>query len=171
METNENILRLLDDALRDASRYRLFARRAQDEGYAQIADIFRQTADNELEHAAILWELSAECRLSSTAENLAVALDREQQNEYEACAAAAERDGLPETAWLLRQLAGISRNHARRFRILGENLRRGAVFQKDTDSYWLCRVCGALHRARSAPQSCPVCGYPQGCFSLYAEDF
>lgn len=171
METSENVLRLLDRALQTASRYRLYARRAQDEGYMQIADIFRQTADNELEHAAILWELSAQCRLPATAENLASALDPARQEEYETCAAAADREGLPETAFLLRQLAGVRKNHARRFRMLQENLRRDTVFQKDAESYWLCRVCGALHRGRAAPQSCPVCGYPQGCFSLYAEDF
>lgn len=171
METSGNIRRLFERALQTASQYRLYARRAQDEGYMQIADIFRQTADNELEHAAVLWELSAQCRLPATAENLAAALDPAQQNDYEACAVKAEQDGLPETAFLLRQLAGVRKNHTRRFRILAENLRRGAVFQKDEESYWLCRVCGALHRGRSAPQSCPVCGYPQGCFSLYAEDF
>lgn len=171
METNENVQRALRDELQCASLYRLYARRAQDEGYMQIADLFRQTADNELEHAALLWELSAGCRRPDTAENLAAAHEAERANAYDAYAAAAEREDLPETAYLFRQLAGVEQNHARRFGILRGNLRAGAVFQKDKESYWICRVCGALHRACAAPQSCPVCGYPQGCFSLYAEDY
>lgn len=171
MHTKENAASALDRALRSASLYRLYARAAQDEGYVQIADLFRQSADNLLEHAALLWELAADCRTPSTAENLAAALENARENSYAAYAETAEREALPQTAYLLRQLAGVEQNHARRFRILGENLRTGAVFQKTQDCYWICRICGALHRDAAAPQTCPVCGFGQGCFSLYAEDF
>ena len=51
------------------------------------------------------------------------------------------------------------------------NLRTGAVFQKEQECYWVCRICGALHKGRFAPLTCAVCGYPQSCFSLYAEDY
>ncbi|MBQ7541781.1 MAG: rubrerythrin family protein [Clostridia bacterium] len=169
--TARNVQSALSQELRNASAYRLYARSARDEGYLQIADLFSETAQNELEHASLLWELSAQCRTASTAENLAAALEAETHSGYETYAAEAEAEGLPETAYLFRQLLGVEKNHARRFRILAENLRTGAAFQKEQDCYWICRVCGALHRSRTAPQTCPVCGYPQSCFSLYAEDF
>ena len=169
--TAENVRTAFWEELKTSSLYRLYARRAKGEGYLQIADLLTQTADNELEHAAILWELSHECRVPQTAQNLQSALETEQTNPYPAFAEAAERDGLPETATLFRLLSEVEKNHARRFRILGENLRTGAVFQKSQDCYWVCRICGALHHSRFAPLTCAVCGYPQSCFSLYAEDY
>lgn len=170
-QTAQNVQAALDEELKTSSLYRLYARQAKGEGYVQIADLLTQTADNELEHAAILWELAHECRVPETAQNLQSALETEQASAYAAFAETAERDGLPETAYLFRQLAQVEKNHARRFRILRENLRTGAVFQKEQECYWICRICGALHHSRFAPQVCAVCGYPQSCFSLYAEDY
>ena len=170
-QTAENVRTALFEELKTSSLYRLYARQAKGEGYLQIADLLTQTADNELEHAAILWELTHECRVPGTAQNLQAAVEREQGNLYASFAETAERDGLPETAYLFRQLAQVEQNHARRFRILRENLRTGAVFQKEQECYWVCRICGALHKGRFAPQVCAVCGYPQSCFSLYAEDY
>lgn len=169
--TADNVRTAFFEELKTASLYRLYARQAKGDGYMQISDLFLQTADNELEHAAILWELSHECAPPGTAQNLRSALEAEQHSPYAAFAEAAERDGLPETAALFRMLGDVEKNHARRFRILGENLRTGAVFQKEKDCYWVCRVCGALHHSRFAPLTCAVCGYPQSCFSLYAEDY
>lgn len=169
--TAQNVQTALNEELIASSLYRLYARQAKEEGYLQIADLFTQTADNELEHAAILRELAHECRVPETAQNLQSALETEERNPYAAFAEAAERDGLPETAALFRHLEQVEKNHARRFRILRENLRTGTVFQKKQECYWICRVCGALHHSRFAPQICAVCGYPQSCFSLYAEDY
>ena len=169
--TAENVRTAFFEELKASSLYRLFARQAKGEGYLQIADIFTQTADNELEHGAILWELMHECRVPETAQNLLSALETEQSSPYAAFAETAERDGLPETAALFRLLWDVEKNHARRFRILRENLRTGAVFQKEQACYWVCRICGALHKGQFAPLRCAVCGYPQSCFSLYAEDY
>ncbi len=169
--TAENVQAALSEELKTASLYRLYARQAKGEGYLQIADLLTQTADNELEHAALLWELSHECRVPETAQNLQSALETEQGNPYGAFAETAEHEGLPETAELFRLLREVEKNHARRFRILRENLRTGAVFQKEKECYWICRICGALHKGRFAPLACAVCGYPQSCFSLYAEDY
>lgn len=169
--TAENVRTAFFEELKTSSLYRLYARQAKGEGFLQISDLFTQTADNELEHAAILWELLHECRIPETVQNLQSALETEQENAYTAFAEAAQQDGLPETAELFRRLADVEKNHARRFRILRENLRTGAVFQKTQDCYWVCRVCGALHHSRFAPLVCAVCGYPQSCFSLYAEDY
>ena len=109
--------------------------------------------------------------MPDTAENLRDAAARESRGEYARFASEAESQGMPETAALFHALSGVEKNHARRFRILSENLRTGAVFQKTQDVYWLCRVCGALSYGKSAPRTCPVCGYPQACFSVYAEDY
>jgi nitrite reductase (NADH) large subunit len=33
---------------------------------------------------------------------------------------------------------------------------------------WKCEVCGYIHSAAEAPQSCPICGAEQDCFSTFA---
>ena len=79
-QTAENVRTALFEELKTSSLYRLYARQAKGEGYLQIADLLTQTADNELEHAAILWELLHECSVPGTAQNLQTAVEKEQEN-------------------------------------------------------------------------------------------
>ena len=169
--TAQNVQTALQQELQSASLYRLYARIAKAEGYLQIADLFVQTADHELEHASLLFELSNRCVPPSTADNLRDAAETEKQNPYAAFADAAQQENLPETAFLFRQLEKVEQNHARRFSLLLQNVRNDAVFRKESPRYWVCRICGAIHRGASAPQMCPVCGFSQACFSLYTEDY
>ena len=171
MKTGQNVQTALRQELQTASLYRLYARKAKAEGYLQIADYFLKTADNELEHAGLLLELVHRCEMPSTADNLRDAVQTEQQDVYAAFAKQAEADNLPETAYLFRQLQKVEENHARRFRLLLQNVQTETVFQKSTPQYWVCRTCGALHHGKAAPLVCPVCGFSQACFSLYTEDY
>ena len=170
-KTGQNVQAALRQELQTAALYRLYARAAKAEGYLQIADLFLQTADNELEHAGLLWELSHRCAVPSTADNLRDAVSQEQQNPYDDYAKQAETDDLPETAYLFHQLQKVEENHTRRFRLLLQNVQSDTVFQKETPQYWVCRICGALHHGKAAPLVCPVCGFSQACFSLYTEDY
>ena len=171
LKTGQNVQAALRQELQTASLYRLYARAAKAEGYLQIADYFMQTADNELEHAGLLLELSNRCVPPCTADNLRDAVQSERQTPYEAFAKQAQADDLPETAHLFRSLQAVEDNHARRFRLLLENIQSGTVFQKSAPQYWVCRICGALHHGMSAPLVCAVCGFSQACFSLYTEDY
>ena len=70
VKTGQNVQAALRQELQTASLYRLYARAAKAEGYLQIADYFLRTADNELEHAGLLLELSNRCEMPCTADNL-----------------------------------------------------------------------------------------------------
>ena len=171
IKTGQNVQAALQQELRTAALYRLYARAAKAEGYLQISDLFLQTADHELEHAGLLLELSNRCAVPSTADNLRDAVAAESSGVYASYAKQAETDDLPETAYLFRQLQKVEENHARRFRLLLQNIQSDTVFRKDTPQYWVCRICGALHHGKAAPLVCPVCGFEQACFSLYTEDY
>ena len=170
-KTAQNVQTALREELQTASLYRLSARLAKADGFLQIADYFAQTAENELEHAQLLLELANRCAAPATAENLRDAAEAEKNNPYAAFAEEAQRENLPETAYLFRQLRKVEEAHARRFALLLQNVRSDTVFRKDTPRYWVCRICGALHHGAAAPAVCPVCGFAQACFSLYAEDY
>ena len=171
LKTGQNVQAALRQELQTASLYRLYARMAKAEGYLQISDYLIKTADNELEHAGLLLELSHKCALPTMAQMLRDAVQTEQKMPYVDFAKQAEADNLPETANLFRQLQKVEENHARRFRLLLQNVQTDTVYQKPSPQYWVCRVCGALHHGTSAPLVCPVCGFSQACFSLYTEDY
>ena len=50
-QTEKNLLAAFAGESQARSRYSLFARKAEAEGYQQIADVFRETAENELERS------------------------------------------------------------------------------------------------------------------------
>ena len=55
-QTEHNLLAAFAGESQARSRYELFARKAIEEGYHQIAAVFAMTADQELEHARRFFE-------------------------------------------------------------------------------------------------------------------
>ena len=53
-KTEQNLLKAFAGESQARNRYTLFAQKAKEEGYEQIANIFLETARNEMEHAK-LW--------------------------------------------------------------------------------------------------------------------
>ena len=52
-KTYDNLLIAYAGESQARNKYEFFAVKAQEEGYRQIAELFRETADNEKEHADI----------------------------------------------------------------------------------------------------------------------
>ena len=50
-QTEKNLLTAFAGESQARNRYTYFARRAEEDGYVQIADIFEETANQECEHA------------------------------------------------------------------------------------------------------------------------
>ena len=176
METKENetrthILAAADRALSLSGRFRLYGRWAQREGYLQIGDLFGRAAGYAEEHAALLIELANGMHVPDTAVNLEDAVRRLEHAPYDAYAQTAKRAQMPETGELFALLNRIEHAQKRCFSMLSDNLRQHTAFDKTTESYWVCRVCGMICRGAHAPQACPVCGMPKESFSLYMEDY
>ncbi len=56
-ETEKNVLLAFSGESQARNRYSYFASQARKEGYEQIAAIFLETAENEKEHAKVLFKL------------------------------------------------------------------------------------------------------------------
>lgn len=135
-------------------KYLAFAKKADDEGFTQIARLFRAAAEAETIHAHNHLRTLGEVK--TTAENLQVAVAGEK---YEAVTMYPEfiTEGEEEG----EQKAVKSFHWALEAEKVHEQLYREALgsIGQETDSfdYYVCPVCGFTH-PRNAPDRCPICG-------------
>ena len=135
------------------NKYTYFASVAKKEGYEQIAALFRDTADNEKEHAKMWFkELNG---IGDTADNLKAAAEGENYEwteMYAGFAETAEREGFPELAQKFRLVAEIEKHHEERYRALLKNVETASVFEKSEVKVWECRNCGHIVVGTAAPE-------------------
>lgn len=169
------------------NRYSMYASVARKEGYEQIAGIFLETADQEREHASILFKLIQVLKTDNeaikletevptiygtTAENLAAAVGGEHYENssmYPGFAMTADEEGLPQVAVKFRMISKAEEHHEERYAKLLALVKDGKVFQKDEEIYWVCRECGFVHYGKRPPEKCPACEHAQGFYQVKAE--
>ncbi len=171
-QTEKNLRAAFSGESEARNKYTYFATTAQKEGFEQIAAIFRETAENEREHAK-LWfqELGG---IGDTETNLSAAADGENYewtDMYESFAKTAEEEGFRELAAKFRLVARIEKAHEERYRALLHNVKMNEVFARSEVKVWECRNCGHIIVGVKAPDSCPVCSYPKSYFELRAENY
>lgn len=171
-QTEKNLQAAFAGESQATNKYTYFASVAKNEGYEQIAEIFRKTSANEQYHAK-MWFRELE-GIGNTAENLAAAADGENiewTDMYDEFAKTAEEEGFPELAEKFRQVGAIEKHHEERYRALLHNVETAAVFEKSKVKVWECRNCGHIVVGTKAPDVCPVCNHPQAYFEISAENF
>lgn len=178
-ETEKNLLKAFAGESQARSRYTIFAEAAREEGYEQIADFFKETAEQELEHAKIFFshleggavEINAAYpagKVGTTEENLLAAAEGENEewaSLYPEFAKIAEDEGFKKIANTFKMIAKIEAEHEKRYLKLKENIDQDVVFYDDDETtVWLCKNCGYIHVGKKAPRGCPVCTYPKAYF-------
>ncbi len=171
-QTEQNLKAAFAGESEARNKYTFFASVAKKDGFEQLADMFRKTADNEREHAEMWFkELGG---IGTTAENLKAAAEGEHYewtDMYEGFAVTAEKEGFPELAKKFHMVADIEKRHEERFRALLQNVEMNTVFEKSEVKIWECRSCGHIAVSTTAPSVCPVCEYPQSYFELCAINY
>lgn len=176
--TEHNLMASFAGESQARGRYTLFAKKAQEEGYEQIAAVFLETAAQELAHAEQFFarleggmcEITAAYPagvVADTKTNLAEAAagEREEWSElYSSFAQTAADEGFPEIATLFKNVAKVETEHEQRYNKLLERLVSGTEFSQEEPTQWQCRYCGYVTNSKSAPKKCPVCGKDQGFF-------
>ena len=184
-QTAKNLLTSFAGESQARNRYTYFARRADDEGFAQIADIFEETANQECEHALRFFKFfnGGELEITGsfpagvildTYENLVAAADGERFEHtemYPGFARVANDEGFARAADTWEAISVSEKQHEKRYRELAANLKADRVFSRDQDVVWRCRNCGYLHTGSEAPEKCPACVRPRGVFELLAENW
>lgn len=139
-------------------RYLAFAKKAEEEGYPQIARLFRAVAVAEEVHATN--HLKAMGGLKSTAENLQTAIQGEEyevNTMYPPMLSEAERAGEKQAARAFRWALEVEKIHAVLYRQAAESLAKGQDIAEA--EYFICPVCGYTH-VGPVEGKCPICGYP-----------
>ena len=133
-------------------KYLAFAKKAEAEGYKQVARLFRAAAEAETVHAHNhLRELGG---IRTTSENLNEAISGETfefQSMYPKMIeeAKAEANALAERSFVYAN--DVEKIHADLYKKALEHLGKN----EDTD-YYVCQVCGNTVEGH-APEECPIC--------------
>jgi rubrerythrin len=184
-KTEQNLMKAFAGESQARNRYTFYADVAEQEGYLQIAQLFRETAENERSHAFGFFslldggmpEFTAAYPAGpahTTADNLLAAAEGELLEWgtlYPDFADVAEQEGFKKAAAVFRKVASAEKYHEIRFRKLRTNVETGKVFRKDKPTLWKCAECGYVHEGEEAPKVCPLCGKPQAYFEAYGENY
>ncbi|MFO7741209.1 MAG: rubrerythrin family protein [Anaerolineae bacterium] len=142
-----------------------FARKAEDEGYDQVAKLFRAVAAAEGVHAERHLRLLGEAVVKSTEENLQYSFEQEttvNQVYYPEFIRDAEGEGEPAAAVTFKQARDVEERHAALYKRA-----LTAMLRDETHDYYVCRVCGYVAE-REPPDPCPVCNADGEKFRLVA---
>lgn len=183
--TEHNLLASFAGESQARARYTLFAQKAKEEGYEQIAAIFMETADQELSHATQFFNLleggMVEIKaaypagvVGDTLTNLkeAAAGEHEEWSDlYSNFAQTAAEEGFPHIATLFKLIASVEVVHEQRYLKLVGRLETDTEFKSAEDIEWQCRNCGYVHKGKSAPKKCPVCGKEHGWFEREKKNY
>lgn len=157
------------------TRYVYYAKQATKENYYGIADIFQETADNELHHSKVFFKYleggNVELNLNvsagtigDTASNLLQAAHGEHTEgveQYAEAAKIADEEGFTEIADHFRAIAKVERRHERRFNRCHKEITEGTVWKREKPIRWLCLVCGYVYEGTEPPAVCPGCDHPR----------
>ena len=139
-------------------KYLFFADKAAEEGYPQIARLFRAAADAETVHARS--HLNVLKGVGATADNLKEAITGEGyefEKMYPAFIEQAKKEGNNGAEVSFRRANTVEKIH---HRLYSEALKVLDADEKMKDEpYFVCQVCGNTVPGE-APLVCPICGAP-----------
>jgi rubrerythrin len=151
------------------AKYTAFAKKADEEGYCQVASLFRAAARAEQIHAAaharVIRKMGAEPvanielpHIGTTAENLNVAIAGETYERdvmYPGFIQQAEAAGNTAAVRTFQNALEAEKEHARLYGLALENLANMSV----KTAYFVCPVCGFTVEKKDF-ERCPVCNAP-----------
>ncbi len=179
-KTEQNLLKAFAGESQARNRYTMFAKKAKEEGFEQIAGYFLETAEQEKEHAKRFFsfleggmvEITASYpagKVGNTSENLMAAAEGENEEWiilYPEFAKVAEEEGFKNVATCFKMIAKVEYEHELRYKKLLEGVNKNNVFEKEEDVEWYCRNCGYVYKGKKALETCPACLHPKAYFEL-----
>ena len=152
-QTEQNLLEAFAGESQANRKYLAFAKKADQEGYPQVANLFRAAAEAETVHAhAHLRVLKG---VKSTAENLKEAIageTHEFKSMYPAMIDAAKSEGNKAAERTFNFANEVEKIHADLYQRAFDSLDN----PEDIECYYVCGVCGYTCE-NEPPETCPVC--------------
>jgi len=176
MPTLDNLQTAFNGESNARTKYLAFAKKADEEGYAQVASLFRAAAAAEEihanNHASVIRKMGANPKADiappvpkSTRENLATAIQGETYERdvmYPAFIKEAETENNRQAVIMFGGALAAETEHARLYQQALDNLDQWRAGKRD---FWICLVCGFTVAAAPADR-CPVCKAPKEKFKI-----
>jgi rubrerythrin len=144
-------------------KYRAFAARAEQDGFPNIARLFRTTAEAERIHAE--GHLKALDGVGTTADNLTAAIEGETHEFTEMYPPMLQRatEGGHRAKRMFGYAVEAEAVHARLYALALDAVKQGKDLSET--KFYLCPVCGHIEFGEP-PESCPICGTKASKFVL-----
>jgi len=158
-KTDENLKAAFAGESQANRRYLGFAKKAEQEGFTQVAKLFRAAAEAETVHA--LNHLRITGQIGSTLENLGNAVSGETfefKEMYPGYIETAKQEENKQAAWSFDVANKVEQIHAKLFSKAVEALKNKKLLEQV--DYYVCGVCGNTVEG-TPPDKCPICGSPR----------
>ena len=155
MATNENLQEAFAGESQANRKYLAFAKKAEQDGFAQVAKLFRAAAQGETVHA--LAHLRVLGGIRSTQENLQAAIDgeaHEYKKMYPQFLAEAEKEGNEPAAYSIKNAMAVEEIHCGLYSEALDAIKSGSDLAQT--KLFVCSVCGNSVKGQ-APEKCPIC--------------
>jgi len=143
-------------------KLRLFSEKAKEEGYEQMAKLFKVISFSETIHGARALEYLKE--IKSTEENLQESFESETKvagvaydNLIKLASEAEDKRAL----MIFSQSRDVEEIHAKLYKEA-----MGHLMEEEDTTYYVCTVCGYVSDS-VLPDKCPVCGVPKEKFNEF----
>ena len=159
MATAENLKEAFAGESQANRMYTAFSKKAEQDGFPQVAKLFRAAAEAETIHALAHFRVMG--GVKATAENLQTAADGEGyefKEMYPGFLADAEKEGNKAAAATFKNAMAAEEVHHNLYNQALEMVKGG----KDLENavIYLCPVCGNVEIG-TLPDKCPICGVPK----------
>ena len=161
-KTEENIYQAFEGESQANRRYTFYAAKAEEEGYPQVAKLFRAVAEAETVHARN--HLSTADAIGSTKDNLFAATLGEQEEfkmMYPSFIAKAKEEKNDRAERTFTWANKVEEIHNEYFEEALAAVREGKQLSEAT--YYVCQVCGNTVTGEP-PEKCPICGATASAF-------
>jgi rubrerythrin len=152
-KTEKNLQEAFAGESRTNSKYLAFAKKAEQEGYKQVAKLFRAAAEAETVHAHNHFRILG--GIKSTRENLEAAINGESyefQKMYPKMIEDAKAENNKGALQSFNYANEVEKIHAGLYKKALQNLGKDPGVD-----YYICQVCGNTVEGEP-PDRCPICG-------------
>jgi rubrerythrin len=158
-KTEQNLLNAFAGESQANRKYLAFAKKAETDGFPQVAKLFRAAAEAETVHAHA--HLKAVGGIKSTAENLQAAVEGEGyefREMYPPFLKEAQEEGAKKAEISFKYALAVEKVHHGLYQKALEAVNAGNDLPER--KVFVCEICGHTVYDK-APEKCPICGVPQ----------
>ena len=185
-QTSKNLARAFAGECQAGARYQFLAKTAETEGQAYLKSLMKSLAKQEMTHAKIFWDLIQKYSKGDS-ENIEITagypyhggglcdmLEHTAHNEksetvsiYPSFSKIADSEGYPDVSIAFKNVALVEHEHFLILNELHDRYKDKTIYLSEKENQWNCTQCGYSVYDKKAPNTCPLCSFPQGSFEFH----